>query len=498
TIANIAKARFAILDTLQLVKTKAVTIAQNLYTAAVGKGTVAAKLFRGALAATGIGAVVLLLGELIFNFDGVSRKINQAINYIRDFSQNISNGNKVVMFFVEALLFVASPLVTIIRLITDFRGTIQGFQNAIFGAVDSVLSLTDRLGVVCKVIRNLAEAYKNFFNITRILGAETKKYKVSVEDLSKIYDTFTANLEQNSKALQRQIKLTTAQGKSESQVAELTKKLLAETTKARQDALEVAVKIQNKLIKQNGKLNDEQQVLFNKVQNDFEDAKIEQEVFDAERNKAARDNALERLGIEQDLTARINQLRNNLIKDEFEKQQAELDESLRLDLEANENKRKEFINNKQLTKKISDQLEEEAKLLQKKFNEDSFAITFAQLDKEADITAEKISQDQLNIKNSFAFKSEELAKSFALEQEFQDASFHLTAQTEQGKTKQLQNQQIKRLEATSQYLQDQLALTKQFALEDQIFSPEELLAVDELTNKIKNLQLEMAKLKGEP
>lgn len=75
------------------------TTAQGAYTAVVGASTGAMKLFRLALASTGIGALVVGLGLLISNFDDVKKVVNNLLKpfdgiiaKVRDFLSTISFG----------------------------------------------------------------------------------------------------------------------------------------------------------------------------------------------------------------------------------------------------------------------------------------------------------------------------------------------------------------------------------------------------------------------
>lgn len=75
------------------------TTAQSAYTAVVGASTGAMKLFRLALASTGIGALVVGLGLLIANFDDVKKVVNNLLKpfdgiiaKVRDFLSTISFG----------------------------------------------------------------------------------------------------------------------------------------------------------------------------------------------------------------------------------------------------------------------------------------------------------------------------------------------------------------------------------------------------------------------
>lgn len=494
TVANIAKARFAILDTIQLVKTKALTLAQNLYTQAIGKSTGAARIFKVALASTGIGAIVVLLGELIFNFDTVNKYVNRAINYIRDFSSEISGGNKIVKGFVEILLLFASPLVTIIRLISDFNGTITQLQNAINGAYDSLINLADGIPIVGTLLKGMKAQFNFVTNAIKSLDGSSKKYKVSVEELSKIYDDFTAQLEQNSKSLQRQIKLAEAQGQSEQKVANLTRDLLRQTTAEREKAYKVALEIQKRLIQENSKLTDEQQKLFDKVQNDFEDSKVEQEVFEANLLNEARQRAKERIKIEQDLTAELNALRISLMEDDFDRRQSELEEQLRLDKLQVEQQLKEAAANGTLSSKLREQLNEKLLLLDKKFQEEVFNLQLEELEQEADLNNEKLEQQIKAEEESFSFKSKALADNFALEMQFLEASFINTGKTEDEKVEQIRLHNIQKLELSKKYFEDQLKLAEEFAAEDAQLTDEELENLRAISQTISDINTQIATL----
>lgn len=74
-LANIIKEKGAIIDTLTLAKTTALSAATAVYTAVVGTSTGALKLFRLALAGMGVGLLVVGIGLLITNFDKVKEAV---------------------------------------------------------------------------------------------------------------------------------------------------------------------------------------------------------------------------------------------------------------------------------------------------------------------------------------------------------------------------------------------------------------------------------------
>lgn len=74
---------------LKSARTKALTAAQTIYTAVTGKATKATKLFKVALASTGIGLIVVAIGLLIANFDKLLVPMKAAINGLKAFGDAI-------------------------------------------------------------------------------------------------------------------------------------------------------------------------------------------------------------------------------------------------------------------------------------------------------------------------------------------------------------------------------------------------------------------------
>lgn len=77
TIQNKLKEKDALLTGIQ-------TVAQRVYAATIGKSTVAMKAFKFALIATGIGALVVLVGYLISKFEGISNAISKTIKWFKE------------------------------------------------------------------------------------------------------------------------------------------------------------------------------------------------------------------------------------------------------------------------------------------------------------------------------------------------------------------------------------------------------------------------------
>lgn len=69
------------------IATKTAAAAQALYTFAVGTSTGALKLFRIALAATGIGLIIIAIGLLVANFDKVVKVVKDSVNSFLEFAK---------------------------------------------------------------------------------------------------------------------------------------------------------------------------------------------------------------------------------------------------------------------------------------------------------------------------------------------------------------------------------------------------------------------------
>jgi len=84
-VANIVKEKGAIIDTLTLKNFRSLTAVQGAYGVVVGTSTGALKLFRLALAATGIGALIAGIGLLVANFDKIKKSVESLIQPFTDF-----------------------------------------------------------------------------------------------------------------------------------------------------------------------------------------------------------------------------------------------------------------------------------------------------------------------------------------------------------------------------------------------------------------------------
>ena len=89
-VANGVQQIAALVTEQSAVKTAVLTAAQSAYAVVVGTSTGAMKVFRLALAATGVGALVLGLGLLIENFDKVKRFAYNVVPGLKAFADGVS------------------------------------------------------------------------------------------------------------------------------------------------------------------------------------------------------------------------------------------------------------------------------------------------------------------------------------------------------------------------------------------------------------------------
>ena len=149
-------------------------------TTATGGATTAMKLFRLALIATGIGAIIVLVGLLIANFDKVTKVVTKLSGYVikaYDYFDNLGVAIKVL-----------------IGIFFPFIGVIYGAIKALeyFNIIDT------------KNERNMSARHEA--NMRRVDKSLAKREKERVAR-KKAYDEETGNID-------RQIKLLEAQGKS--------------------------------------------------------------------------------------------------------------------------------------------------------------------------------------------------------------------------------------------------------------------------------------------
>lgn len=99
-VANTLNKDSAAMTQLQAVRLKVLTATQTAYTFVVGASTGAMKVFRLALAATGIGALVVGVGLLIANFDKVKKAVLNFIPALANIGELFNKVKNAVMDFL--------------------------------------------------------------------------------------------------------------------------------------------------------------------------------------------------------------------------------------------------------------------------------------------------------------------------------------------------------------------------------------------------------------
>jgi hypothetical protein len=290
------------------------TTAQTAYTAVVGASSGAMKIFRLALASTGIGALVVGLGLLIANFDDVK---------------------KVVMNLLK-------PFDGIIAKVRDFLSTIS------FGLIDNTA---------------------------------TKRTKDNAEQVVDAFNKTKDAMKESEKAIERQIELAKAQGKSTKEIYNLEKQLAdlrIKNLQAEQSALKTKEKA--------GTATEDEKKRLKELVGEIADANNKRLILDANYKKAVADaNQKAREKAEEDAKkakekkdkddADLKKKQEQDAKDLEERRKKEFDDSIK----ANDAYYSHLIATAQLNDQETETLEiqklEKQLEIEKKFGNDTTALS---------------------------------------------------------------------------------------------------------------------------
>ena len=130
------------LKTADTTATNKQTAAQALYTTVVGTSSGALKIFRIALASTGIGLIIILLASLVANWDKVTAAIKRAFPALDNFGSKMDTMKAYIMGFLRAYLSLYQTVFnTILKLINlDFKGALNELKNTGTNAAKSFQS----------------------------------------------------------------------------------------------------------------------------------------------------------------------------------------------------------------------------------------------------------------------------------------------------------------------------------------------------------------------
>lgn len=286
--------------------TKLAAAAQGIYNFVVGAGSVALTVFRGALIATGLGAVIVLVGLLIANFSNLSK-------WVKD------NSDKIKELAIMWLKF-GNPVGLVITGITELGkrfqivGSVVDFVKEKLGMfADAVIKLLEDLNILDTAQENMAQD-----------DAERSQERVD-------------NIEKVIKAKEREIELAKAEGKSAKELRDLEIKMLQERLAAYRDLADKREAIGEELTEEEKeKMDESSHALRLKV---LEDVKITQQENDKileEKKKAyekLKEERKKQRDSELELERQIQDAKILLIEDEITREIAAINLSFNRKLE---------------------------------------------------------------------------------------------------------------------------------------------------------------------
>ena len=180
--------------------TYAQTTAQAAYSFVVGTSTGALKLFRIALAATGVGLVIIALGVLIANFDKIKKAVTEN-------SEGFQKFKKVLFVVLPAITLIIEAIQFLSKNIDKIKSVIAGLSGAFSTAFDGIGDI---------VSGGLSGGFSGVVNKFKNLGKQTSdSYTKGYLEQEQINEQ--KRLNEFAKASQefkdRQIALLKAQGK---------------------------------------------------------------------------------------------------------------------------------------------------------------------------------------------------------------------------------------------------------------------------------------------
>jgi hypothetical protein len=137
------------------IASRAAAAGQAIYSFAVGASTGALRIFKLALAATGIGVAILALGLLVANFDKIKKAIMEN-------SEGFQTFKKVLLFITPPIYLIITAFEAIMRNIDLIKSSLAGFVEA----------ATKTFGNVGAAISKITKGdFSGFYNDVKNLGA---------------------------------------------------------------------------------------------------------------------------------------------------------------------------------------------------------------------------------------------------------------------------------------------------------------------------------------
>ena len=137
------------------IASKAAAAGQAIYSFAVGASTGALRIFKLALAATGIGVAILALGLLVANFDKIKKAIME--------------NSEGFQTFKKVLLFITPPIYLIIGAFEAIMRNIDLIKKSLAGFVQAALQTFANVGSAITKLTN--GDFSGFYNDIKNLGA---------------------------------------------------------------------------------------------------------------------------------------------------------------------------------------------------------------------------------------------------------------------------------------------------------------------------------------
>lgn len=381
---------------------KIATAVQAGYAAVVGTSTGAMKAFRLALAATGIGLIVVALGLLVANFDKVVKYVQMGIDKFKGMGEG-----------AKLLVSVLFPIVGVVRLIT---------------------AALEEMGVID--------------------DDDTKKAKKNAQDRIKSLDKQKVSIEEKYNS---EIRLAKAAGKDTFELEKKKREAILLTLKALNDA-EIARIRSGEATKDEIKKWNDRQKEIRKVIEDGKVAELEQEKKAEDKKQEIRDKANEkkRARIEKVEAAELKRQQDIIkLNEGYVKQLQDLDaktdeEKLALDrkrAEAELNNLKATSEEKLALKKLYDRKEEDL-LKTKQANIDLITTDYNNKSRElnAKTDKEKFDLELVKQQEEENRKIAELEKLNATETEKQKVRDYYIALEAQTRTDFQTNEDLKRTE----------------------------------------------------
>ena len=182
------------------IASKAAAAGQAIYSFAVGASTGALRIFKLALAATGIGVAILALGLLVANFDKIKKAIMEN-------SEGFQTFKKVLLFISPPIALIIKGFELILRNIDLIKSSFAGFANAAmqtFGNVGNAITKLTNLDFagfyndVKNVGEGVSDAYtEGYIKQEKVNAALRNQSRINF--LNSIYDEETKLLASQGK-----------------------------------------------------------------------------------------------------------------------------------------------------------------------------------------------------------------------------------------------------------------------------------------------------------